>query len=129
MENKMDSTKEKKIISALMEIAMFNYDKGYLNECEKIFDAIKNIMPESGSPYIGMACTEIYKGNSKIAIKILQNAPHSDEEEKELCNCFLGKAFKEGGYDKEAQEILLDVAKTGTSTVAVCFAKSLLSVC
>lgn len=116
------------LLRLLMEIAILNYDKGFLNEAETIFEAISYCRPKSGYPSIGKACVQMHKGDYENAIAILRNTPYQDFMQKELCHSYLGKALKLAGYNDEANKILYHLTEHGDYDVAVNFARELLSV-
>lgn len=122
----MDISKE--LLRLLMEIAILNYDKGFANEAEQIFEAIAFCRPQSGYPCIGRACVQMYRGNYESAIVTLQNAPYEDFMQEELGKSYLGKALKLAGYNDEARNILKEIEEHGRYEVAVNFARELLSV-
>lgn len=118
----------KDLLRLLMEIAILNYDKGFLMEAEIIFDAISCCRPESGYPSIGKACILMHKGEYETAISILRNTPYQDFMQEELCHSYLGKALKLAGYNHEAGKLLKHIAENGNYDIAVNFARDLLSI-
>jgi predicted Zn-dependent protease len=110
-----------------MEIAILNYDKGFVIESEIIFEAISYCRPKSAYPSIGMACIQMQKGNLENAIRILRSTSWQDYMQKELCDSYLGKALKLAGYNEEANAILNNLIKNGKYEVAIKFARDLLS--
>ncbi|WP_419658345.1 tetratricopeptide repeat protein [Desulfosarcina variabilis] len=115
-----------KLLSLLMEIAMLNYNKGFLNESSIIFDAVSYCKPESAYPLIGIARVQMYKGEFENAISTLRNASCQDYMQRELRDSFLGKALILADYREEAYTILNNIVEQGKYDVAIRFASDLL---
>jgi predicted Zn-dependent protease len=115
------------LLSVLMEIAILNYDKGFISEAETIFNALAYCRPKSGYPSIGKACVQMHKGDFESAIAILRNTSSQDYMEKELVDSYLGKALMLAGYNDEANNLLSHLSENGKYDIAVNFARDLLS--
>lgn len=111
-----------KLLRLLLDIGILATDEGKLDSAEAIFIGISKFKTNSAYPFIGLSKVAMCKGNHKKAIKILEEAPHQNSEEKEICNCYLGTFLKIAGYSERARNLLEKIKTHGTSDIAVKFA-------
>lgn len=114
------------LLKLLMQMGFLATHKGRLGEAAAIFEGVNQARPNSAFPHIGLGCVAMGRGDFSKAVEVLRNAPATLTSERELCNGFMGLAFKMDGQAEESRTILTQLLNEGENEVAVRMAGKLL---
>lgn len=95
----------------LADIGFLALSYGDLDRAEAIFKGVQAARPENEAGPLGMAMTDLARGNAQDAVEILQKLPPSDP-----VRLYLAIAMGSSGNKQGAEELFQDLIATANGT-------------